>query len=106
MTPIARLQQCRTPAEVAAMKMTERQTDTLRTIRDYRHRHGYAPTLEELAEAMEVSKVTIHGHIHELVRKGVLRTDKHKARSLEVLDDSMLPPMERATKLKYCGEIR
>ena len=39
----------------------------------YVRAHAISPTLEEIAQAMGVNKVTIFGHVAELERKGVLR---------------------------------
>jgi repressor LexA len=40
-----------------------------------------------------------------LEKKRVLRRDKHKARSLEIIADEKLPDEERATKLPLLGNI-
>src|SRR5947199_8753018 len=87
------------------MNLTPRQTDVVVAIRNYRHLHGYSPTMQELADQLGTSKVTIFEHVGALERKRVLRRDKHKARSLEIVDDSRLPDEERATKLPLLGNI-
>lgn len=86
------------------MNLTPRQLDVIVAIRNYRHLHGYAPTMQELADMLGTSKVTIFEHVGALERKRVLRRDKHKARSLEVMAD-VLPDEERATKLPLLGSI-
>jgi len=86
------------------MNLTPRQLDVLVAIRNYRHIHGYSPTMQELADQLGTSKVTIFEHVGALERKRVLRRDKHKARSLEVVADT-LPDEERATKLPLLGNI-
>ncbi len=90
--------------ETSAMNLTPRQLDVLVAIRNYRHIHGYSPTMQELADQLGTSKVTIFEHVGALERKRVLRRDKHKARSLEVVADT-LPDEERATKLPLLGNI-
>lgn len=86
------------------MNLTPRQLDVLVAIRNYRHIHGYSPTMQELADQLGTSKVTIFEHVGALERKRVLRRDKHKARSLEVVADT-LPDEERSTKLPLLGNI-
>lgn len=86
------------------MNLTPRQTDVLVAIRNYRHIHGYAPTMQELADQLKTSKVTIFEHVGALERKRVLRRDKHKARSLEIIADT-LPDENRSTKLPLLGNI-
>src|SRR5205809_959576 len=87
------------------MNLTPRQLDVLVAIRNYRHIHGYAPTMQELADQLGTSKVTIFEHVGALERKRVLRRDKHKARSLEITTDERLPDEDRSTKLPMLGAI-
>jgi repressor LexA len=87
------------------MNLTPRQLDVLVAIRNYRHIHGYAPTMQELADQLGTSKVTIFEHVGALEKKRVLRRDKHKARSLEIVADEKLPDENRNTKLPLLGAI-
>ncbi len=87
------------------MNLTPRQTDVIVAIRNYRHLHGYAPTMQELADQLGTSKVTIFEHVGALEKKRVLRRDKHKARSLELVSDERLPDESRSTKLPLLGSI-
>jgi repressor LexA len=91
--------------KVKSMNLTPRQLDVLVAIRNYRHLHGYAPTMQELADQLGTSKVTIFEHVGALEKKRVLRRDKHKARSLEIVSDERLPDEDRATKLPLLGNI-
>ena len=87
------------------MNLTPRQLDVVVAIRNYRHLHGYSPTMQELADQLGTSKVTIFEHVGALEKKRVLRRDKHKARSLEIVTDEKLPDEERSTKLPLLGNI-
>jgi repressor LexA len=88
------------------MNLTPRQLDVVVAIRNYRHIHGYAPTMQELADQLGTSKVTIFEHVGALEKKRVLRRDKHKARSLEITaDHKLLPDEDRSTKLPLLGAI-
>jgi len=87
------------------MNLTPRQLDVIVAIRNYRHLHGYSPTMQELADQLGTSKVTIFEHVGALEKKRVLRRDKHKARSLEIVSEEKLPDEERATKLPLLGNI-
>ena len=91
--------------KVRSMNLTPRQLDVVVAIRNYRHIHGYAPTMQELADQLGTSKVTIFEHVGALERKGVLRRDKHKARSVEIIADQRLPDENRNTKLPLLGNI-
>jgi repressor LexA len=87
------------------MNLTPRQLDVIVAIRNFRHLHGYSPTMQELADQLGTSKVTIFEHVNALEKKRVLRRDRHKARSLEIMADGRLPDEERATKLPLLGSI-
>jgi repressor LexA len=87
------------------MNLTPRQLDVIVAVRNYRHLHGMSPTMQELADQLGTSKVTIFEHVNALEKKGVLRRDRHKARSLEIVDDRKLPDEERPTKLPLLGAI-
>lgn len=87
------------------MNLTPRQLDVVVAIRNYRHLHGYSPTMQELADQLGTSKVTIFEHVNALEKKRVIHRDRHKARSLEIIAEDKLPDEERATKLPLLGMI-
>jgi repressor LexA len=87
------------------MNLTPRQLDVIVAVRNYRHLHGMAPTMQELADQLGTSKVTIFEHVGALERKGVIRRDKHKARSLEIVGAGRLPDEDRGSKLPLLGTI-
>jgi repressor LexA len=87
------------------MNLTPRQFDVLVAVRNYRHLHGMAPTMQELADQLGTSKVTIFEHVGALEKKRLIRRDRHKARSLEIIAEEKLPDEERDTKLPLLGNI-
>lgn len=87
------------------LKLTPKQQKILLLIRDCQLTRGYSPTLQELADEMGVSKVTIFEHVEALIRKGAVNRDTHKARSLELTDNAALPDEQRTTKLPLVGTI-
>lgn len=78
------------------LMLTEKQIRVLRYFRDYRRENGIAPTLEEAAEALGVSKITIHEHLNQLTKKGAVHRDKAKARAVAILHDPDARPEDRA----------
>ncbi len=70
--------------------LTPRQVQILRMIQDYRNDHGCSPTLQELAENLKLSKVTVFEHVEALVKKGILRREANKARSLIISESVRL----------------
>jgi len=57
---------------LAPPPLTRRQRQILDFFAEYVRRHRISPTLEEIAAAMGVNKVTVFGHVAELERKGVI----------------------------------
>jgi repressor LexA len=61
--------------------------------------------MQELADELGVSKVTVFEHVEALIRKGALSRDPNKARSLTVNEDVELPDEARRTRLPLVGTI-
>lgn len=87
-----------------ARRLTPRQLQILTFIRDYRRTEGYSPTMQELADALHVTKVTIFEHVAALEKKNLLRRLPHKARSLE-LTSLVRFPDEAPARLPLLGYI-
>src|SRR5436189_4697665 len=85
-------------------RLTPKQLRILTLIRDYQRKYGYSPTMQELADTLGVTKVTVFEHVSGLEKKGLLRRSKHRARSLELT--SRVPfPDESPTRLPLVGKI-
>jgi repressor LexA len=67
--------------------LTEKQVRVLRFFRDYHRRHGIAPTLEEAARELGVTKITVHEHLRQLEAKNAIHRDRARARAVAVLYD-------------------
>jgi repressor LexA len=67
------------------MELTARQQEIWDFLVDYVERHGYPPTVREIGEAVGLaSPSTVHAHLANLERAGVLRRDPTKPRALEL----------------------
>jgi repressor LexA len=88
-----------------ALNLTPKQLHILTRIRDLRVARGYSPTMQELADELGVSKVTVFEHVEALIRKGALLRQANKARSLELSASVALPDEERHTRLPLVGTI-
>jgi repressor LexA len=91
-------------SSVRRASLTPKQLRILTYIRDFTNARGYAPTMQELADEFDVSKVTVFEHIAALQKKGYLKRSRHKARSLQLSDDIDFPD-ERPTRLPLVGRI-
>ena len=88
-----------------ALNLTPKQLKILNRIRETRLTRGFSPTMQELADELGVSKVTVFEHVEALIKKGALTRDKNKARSLEVAADLELPDEGSNLKLPLVGSI-
>ncbi len=87
------------------MNLTPKQLKILQLIRDYRVAHGYSPTMQELADELDVSKVTVFEHVEALIKKGALRREPNKARSLSICKDTIVPDEVEPLRFPLVGKI-
>lgn len=87
------------------MTPTPKQLKILVAIRDFRVRNGYSPTMQELADQLDVSKVTIFEHVEALEKKELILRARNKARSLEVSPTVKLPDESKMTSYPVLGTI-
>jgi repressor LexA len=67
------------------VELTGRQQEIWHFLVDYVDRHGYPPTVREIGEAVGLaSPSTVHAHLANLERAGLLRRDPTKPRALEL----------------------
>src|SRR5690625_2065698 len=87
------------------MNLTPKQLHLLYRIRDLRIAHGYSPTMQELADELNVSKVTVFERVEALIKKGALLRDSLKARSLTVNPDIDILDDPAPARLPLVGTI-
>jgi repressor LexA len=69
------------------MALTRRQREVLDVIRNFLHRCGYSPSLEEIGAELGLSSVaTVHKHVSLLADKGYVRRAWNQNRSIELTD--------------------
>jgi repressor LexA len=67
--------------------LTKRQQEIFDFIKRYSAEHGYPPTVRDIGKAVGLaSSSTVHAHLANLERLGVLRRDPTKPRAIELLD--------------------
>ena len=67
------------------MELTGRQQEIWSFLVEYVDRHGYPPTVREIGEAVGLaSPSTVHAHLANLERAGLLKRDPTKPRALEL----------------------
>lgn len=69
------------------MDLTKRQQEIFDFIKRYSARYGYPPTVRDIGKAVGLaSSSTVHAHLSNLERIGLLRRDPTKPRAIELLD--------------------
>jgi repressor LexA len=67
--------------------LTKRQQEIFAFIKTYSAQHGYPPTVRDIGKAVGLaSSSTVHAHLANLEKAGVLRRDPSKPRALELFD--------------------
>jgi repressor LexA len=88
--------------------LTGRQQEIWKFLTDYVDEHGYPPTVREIGEAVGLaSPSTVHAHLANLERAGLIKRDPTKPRALELRRDPK-PETARADdvhRLPVLGEI-
>jgi repressor LexA len=87
--------------------LTERQRQILDFLTSYVDAHGYPPTVREIGEAVGLaSPSTVHAHLANLERAGLLKRDPTKPRALELTArERPQPAAEDVHRLPLVGEI-
>jgi repressor LexA len=92
--------------------LTERQQEIWNFLVEYVDRHGYPPTVREIGERVGLaSPSTVHAHLANLERAGLLKRDPTKPRALELIGrerrEREAQPVEHddALRLPLLGEI-
>jgi repressor LexA len=69
------------------MDLTKRQQEIFDFIRKYSAKYGYPPTVRDIGKAVGLaSSSTVHAHLSNLEKVGMLRRDPSKPRAIELLD--------------------
>ncbi|TVQ57207.1 MAG: transcriptional repressor LexA [Phycisphaerales bacterium] len=87
------------------MNLTPKQLRILQLIRDSRVTRGYSPTMQELADELGISKVTVFEHVEALIKKGALKREANKARSLSICDSTIVPDETQPLSFPLVGKI-
>jgi repressor LexA len=88
------------------VELTGRQQEIWTFLVEYVDRHGYPPTVREIGEAVGLaSPSTVHAHLANLERAGLLRRDPTKPRALELTGRNSEATTAVVPKLPLLGQI-
>lgn len=87
--------------------LTKRQEEIVNYMKEYVVSHGFPPTVREIGKALGVSSpATIHAHLANLEKKGIIKKDGSKNRAIELLvENEYAIKNEEITKVPMLGNI-
>ena len=88
------------------LNLTKRQKEIFEFIKRYSDRHGYPPTVRDIGKAIGLtSSSTVHAHLSNLEKVGLLRRDPTKPRAIEVLVDKAKAALPGPVGLPVVGQV-
>lgn len=91
---------------MADAKLTSKQEEILNFIKQEILAKGYPPSVREICEAVHLkSTSSVHAHLESLEKKGYIRKDPTKPRTIEVVDDSFNVLRSEVISLPIIGRV-
>ena len=88
------------------LDLTKRQKEIFDYIRRYAAKTGYPPTVREIGKAVGLhSSSTVHAHLANLEKIGLLRRDPTKPRAIELLIDRAKKTIRPGSGLPLVGQV-
>jgi repressor LexA len=88
-------------------QLTERQTKILDYIRYVTRVRSYPPSVREIGEAVGLSSSsTVHNHLNQLERRGLIKRDPSKSRTVQLVSDAGVDEQRRnAISIPIIGNV-
>jgi repressor LexA len=91
---------------VVDLKLTKRQQEIFEFIKRYSSEHGYPPTVRDIGKAIGLtSSSTVHAHLSNLEKLGLIRRDPTKPRALEMLGQAAKKVVSGPSGLPVVGRV-
>jgi repressor LexA len=88
------------------LNLTKRQQEIFDFIKRYSAKHGYPPTVRDIGKAIGLtSSSTVHAHLANLEKVGLLRRDPSKPRAIELLVDRAKRAVGAEGGLPLVGQV-
>lgn len=86
----------RPKSEDEVVRPTKKQKELLNFIEEFITAHGYSPSYREIMQGTgHTSVATVSLHVNNLIKRGHLRKRDRSARSLEVINPKVSPPVAK-----------
>ena len=89
-----------------AAELTEKQRAVLEYIKKYILKKSYPPSVREICEAVGLqSTSSVHAHLNSLEKKGYIRRDPAKPRTIEILDEDFNLTQREIVNVPLLGTV-
>jgi repressor LexA len=87
--------------------LSERQARILEYIREVTRIRNYPPSVREIGEAVGLSSSsTVHNHLNQLERRGLIKRDPSKSRTVQLVEDVQNEDLRRrAVPIPVVGQV-
>lgn len=87
-------------------KITAKQEEILKYIKEQILKKGYPPAVREICEAVHLkSTSSVHAHLETLEKNGYIRKDPTKPRAIEILDDTFHLTRREVVNVPILGNV-
>lgn len=86
-------------------ELTERQKEVILFISRFSDEHRYPPTIRDVSRYFGISVKGAYDHIKAIERKGFIRYDENKSRTLEVIGTDEPEPVETTLAIPIIGNV-
>ena len=87
-------------------KLSEKQTEILKYIKNHYLEKGYPPTVREICAAVQLkSTSSVHSHLATLEKFGHIRRDPTKPRAIEIVDDEFNLARRELRNIPLLGHV-
>jgi repressor LexA len=85
-------------------ELTQRQKEVLSFIAGYINKHNYPPTIREIGDFFSISVKGAHDHVTALKRKGVLKQEDKRSRTMELVGEGRTS-LNRLVEIPLLGTV-
>ena len=87
-------------------KISTKQAEILKFIKEQILEKGYPPAVREICEAVDLkSTSSVHAHLETLEKNGYIRKDPTKPRAIEILDEDFNITRREVSNLPIIGKV-
>ena len=87
-------------------KLTPKQEEIYQVIKEFILGRGYPPSVREIGQQVGLkSTSSVHAHLETLEKKGYIRKDPTKPRTIEITDESFQMPRRELVNVPMVGQV-